>query len=356
MSSNAFLADPRRRNLAILAAIALLSVLLAILALHEQAEEGAPKYVQTEFFPGLAARVHQAAHIRIVSKKDGAFDVVFKPSKGWVLPGKNDYPASFSEVNKTLVGLAVLETIEPRTARADWLHYIGLDAPQQGGDGTEITVSDEQGHVLASLIAGKSEDIGDSSGAVGLFVRRPGETQSWLVRAEFEPHGSRNDWLDKDVVDIDRARIQETVVDPNNGPSYQVLRDKPSDPDFKLAVVPAGREIANEAAPDGVAVALTGLSFDDVRPAKEIDFTGAFRTVTKTFDGLSVTVDVMHLGQDYWAQFGAMSLFANPAVGKQARDINARVNGWAYKLPDYKGAQFMTPLESLLKPKATPAK
>ena len=47
----------------------------------------------------------------------------------------------------------------------------------------------------------------------------------------------------------------------------------------------------------------------------------------------------------------------SPDTGKEARTINARVTGWAYKLPDYKGAQFMTPLETLLKPLAgKPAK
>ncbi len=46
-----------------------------------------------------------------------------------MLPGRNDYPASYETVNKTLVGLAALQTIEPKTSRPDWLHYIGLDAP-----------------------------------------------------------------------------------------------------------------------------------------------------------------------------------------------------------------------------------
>jgi hypothetical protein len=207
------------------------------------------------------------------------------------------------------------------------------------------------------MIAGKSEDIGDATGATGLFVRRPNEDQSWLVRAEFEPHSDPADWIDKNVIDLDRARIQSTVVDLPDGKSYEVRRDKPSDADFSLAAMPPGRELANPTAPDNVAAALAGFTFDDVVPAKEIDFSNATRLVTRTFDGLSVTVDVIRLGPAYWAQFGAMSMNASPDTGKEARTINARVTGWAYKLPDYKGAQFMTPLETLLKPLAgKPAK
>jgi hypothetical protein len=343
--------DPRRRTLAILGGAALISVLLALWALHEQAAEMAPKYESHEFFPGLASRIRGAARIHIVSRKFGVVDVVFKPIKGWVLPRKSDYPASFEEVNRTLVGLAAMETIEPKTARSDWFHYVGLDAPPKG-DGVAITVSDDHGSVLASMIAGKSEDIGDTSGATGLFVRRPDEDQSWLVRAEFEPHSDPADWIDKNVIDLDRSRIQSTVVDLPDGKSYEVHRDKPSDTDFVLSAMPPGRELAAPSAPDNVAAALASLSFDDVVPSKEIDFSKATRLVTKTFDGLSVTVDVVHLGPAYWAQFGAMSMTASPDTGKEARTINARVTGWAYKLPDYKGAQFMTPLESLLKPVA----
>jgi hypothetical protein len=73
--------------------------------------------------------------------------------------------------------------------------------------------------------------------------------------------------------------------------------------------------------------------------------------VTKTFDGMSITADVVKIGTEYWAQFGAMSLVADPAIGREARGFNARVSGWAYRLPDYKGAAFMTTLDSILKPK-----
>jgi hypothetical protein len=342
-------ADPRRRTLAILGIAAFVSVLLALWALRQEAAEVAPKYQSREFFPGLASRVREAARIYIVSKKFGVVDIVFKPIKGWVLPRKSDYPASFEEVNKTLVGLAAMETIEPKTARPDWFHYVGLDAPPKG-DGVAISVGDDHGHVLADLIAGTSEDIGDTSGATGLFVRRPHENQSWLVRAEFEPHSDPADWIDKNVIDVDRARIQSTVIDQPDGKSFEVHRDKPGDPDFTLAAMPAGRELANPSAPDNVAAALTGFTFEDVVPAKEIDFANATRLVTRTFDGLSITAEVVRLGPAYWVELDAASTNASPETGKEARTINARVNGWAYKLPDYKGAQFTTSLESLLKP------
>src|SRR5579871_2916296 len=172
--------DPRRRNLVVLAAIAAVMVVLAVLALIHQSGEFAPHYTGHSFLPGLASEVREAARIELKAKS-GTVDVEFKPDRGWIVASHDDYPASFEKVHETLVGLAALQTIQPKTARADWLHYLNLTPPPQG-DGIAITVADGHGRTLASGITGKNEDIGDPTGAVGLFVRRGDAKQSWLVR------------------------------------------------------------------------------------------------------------------------------------------------------------------------------
>jgi hypothetical protein len=349
MATNRIFSDPRRRTLAVLGAVTLAAVLVALGAIWQQAEVGRAAYVPEQFFPGLAKQVRNAAAIHIASKAGASFEVVFIPDKGWVLPARSDYPASFDLVRRTLVGLAALQTIEPKTARADWLHYLGLDAPPKG-DGIEITVRDDKGRVLASLIAGKSEDIGDATGATGLYVRRPNELQSWLARSVLDPRASLSDWLDKSVMDIDRARIQETDVDPAGSASFTVRREKPSDPDFTLSPLPAGKALSDPTVPDGVAAAITSFGFDDVRPAKDLDFNDqnvTARVITKTFDGLTVTVNMLRQGADYWATVSAEAA-SQPALA-EATAINAHASGWAYKLPAYKGQLFMTTLDSLLK-------
>lgn len=355
MDLSAILADPRRRNLMALGVIALISLLLALGAIWQQARENAPS-PSAEFFPGLAREVGNAARIHVASRT-GAFDVVFVPEKGWVVPQRDNYPASFDLVQRTLVGLAALQIIEPKTARADWLHFVNLETPPRG-DGILITVGDESGHELASVIAGKSEDIGDPSGATGLFVRRPNENQSWLVRSVMDPRASLADWLDRRVVDIDRSRVQEVDVDPAGGARFIVARAKPSDVDFTLAPIPPGKTVSDPTVPDGVASALTGFGFDDVRPARSFDFNNpatTARIITKTFDGLSVTVNVVKPGADYWATISAEPHAPGRTdAAAEASAINAHASGWAYKLPAYKGQLFMTTLDALLKAPAAP--
>jgi hypothetical protein len=214
----AFTQDPRRRNLVVLAVLALVLVVLAVLALVHQSREFAPHHAPHAFLPGLASEVRDVARIRIDSKS-GTVDVLFKPERGWIVASHDDYPASFEKVHEVLVGLAALETIEPKTARADWLHYLDL-TPPPNGNGVVITLEDGHGRTLVSVITGKNEDIGDPSGAVGLFVRRRNSNQSWLVRSVFSPKTTPIDWLDKQVIDVDTSKIQDANIDPLNGPSY----------------------------------------------------------------------------------------------------------------------------------------
>jgi len=352
MNLSGYFSDRKRRRLAILFAVAVLSGIAALFALHRRAAEVAPKYDAQLVFPGLAHALNagQVTHIRISSKAGGTFDIDFVPQKGWVLPGRANYPASFEEVKRVLVALAAMETIEPKTGSPDWYSYIDVDAPPKG-NGTEITLSDDKGHVYAALIVGKSQDIGDDSGGVGLFVRKAGEAQSWLARSSAEIKPSQTDWIDKKVMDIDRIRVEQAEVRPATGPSYAVSRAAPADAAFTLAPIPKGRELAYAGAGDSLASALDDFTFDDIKPETDFDFDNASRLVERTFDGLTVTVDVIKQGDDYWAHVSADAAPGMNKAADEAHNINERAAGWAFKLASYKGTVFTAPLESLLKPK-----
>lgn len=341
--------DPRRRNLAILGTAALVLVILAAVALvGQQSNTSSPAQSET-FFPGLVKELRSVTKIHIASKKYGAFDVVFKPQSGWVLPGRGDFPASFDAVRKTLIGMATLQTVERKTARADWLAYLGLTDPAKGGDGVLITL-EGGGKKLAALIAGRADDSAAVNGESGLFVRRPDETQSWLARGVLEVQSDPAAWLEKTVLDLNRTRIRQADVATASGESYSVLRDKPGDADFHLSVMPHGREAASFSALDDVGNSIVDFSFDDIRRAQELDFSGATRLITSTFDGLRITLRVSKIGAEYWATVYADAEPGRAQAAIEARGIDAHAAGWAYKLPSYKGAQMMASLESLLKP------
>ncbi len=341
------LADPRRRVLAILGVLTLTFVVLAIVALSENAQETAPKYQPHPFFPYLKNQLAELAAIRVESKSS-KFTIRFDKLKGWIVVEKGGFPADETQVRQTAVAMAGLEAVEPKTSDPQMLGYAGLIAPNRGGDAVAVTLYGGGNRVLAALLLGKSDDTTDAEGRTGIYVRAPRDNQAWLARGYLAAKPDIGDWLDKRVLTIPRERIKETVVTPLQGEAYTVSREKKEDADFKLAELPAGRELIYDSAPDGVGAAIVGFTFDDIQPADHFDFTRASRTNTTTFDGLTIAVKVIQQGQDYWTT--VLAAGATPQTQTEAEAIDARTGGWAYKLPDYKAKLFLTSLDSLLKP------
>jgi hypothetical protein len=341
-----------RRNLIILGAAALISIVLAVIVVVQRAAEGQPHYTPTEFLPGFADNVKNAASIHVASHGN-EFDLSFNGGK-WVLPGHGNYPADFDQVRHTLIGLAALQTIAPKTDRADWQHYVNLDAPPQG-NGTEFIVKDASGKTLASLITGTTEQLGDPNGTIGLFVRHTGDNQTYLARSVFTPAGDLLSWLNNSVIDLGAARIQQVTVTPPKGAGYTVTRAKDADLKFSLANPPK-TGTPNQQMLDAVPYAVSSFSLEDVQPVASIDFSAASHAVGKGFDGLVITVDIAPKGKDLWGRLTASTApGASPDAVKDAGQINAKAAGWAYKLPAEKGKALIADLATIMTPVQQPA-
>ena len=152
----------RRRTLLILTGAVLLCGLLAGYAVWRRAAEGLPRYTSELFLPGFADRAGDAARIEVVGP-NSAFTVIKESPTGWVLD-RGNFPADFDEVRRTLISLAQLSTIAPKTERPDWLTHLSLGEPPRG-NGTLLTVKDAQGAVLWSwavpVAEGASSDTAD---------------------------------------------------------------------------------------------------------------------------------------------------------------------------------------------------
>jgi hypothetical protein len=342
--------DPRKRNLAILGGVTGLFLVLAVAAVFQQTGSLAPKFQERPFFPGLTNRINELGEVAVTSKS-GSFHVRLQQGK-WVVVERNSFPADSSQVRATAIGVADLTMVEPKTTRADWLNYVGLGAPDKGGEAIDVKLSDASGKPMGELLVGHSQGTADDLGRTALYVRRPDENTSWLARGSLSPKPNVSDWLDKNVLNIGRDRIKGATVTPASGPSYNLSRDSKDQPDFKLLDMPAGRSLSFEGAPDGVASAIIGFTFDDVAKADQFDVSKAPQSVTHTFDGLDITVKIAAKDKDHWALLSAAG--SNPMTQAEAAMINARLKDWAFKLPEMRTEQFVATRETLLKPPGGP--
>jgi hypothetical protein len=223
--------------------------------------------------------------------------------------------------------------------------------------------------VLASVIIGENVEGASAGGQQAVYVRRPSDPQTYVARGNVSPPTGQAHWLDKAFIDLARDRVKTVAMKPFKGRAYTVTRDKPQDENFRIVEsIPAGRVLRTENEPNGIGNALLGLSFDDVKPQQGLNLANAAGVAFVTFDGLTLNLSLIEAENEFWMTVAAVanpsvqpqppspgaSAALKPDVAKEAKEINALVAGWAYKIPRYKGTLLTAPLEDLLKPVGSP--
>jgi hypothetical protein len=264
----------------------------------------------------------------------------------WVMPGAHNYPADEMRIHRLLLGLADLKLVEEKTASPAWHGVLDLIDPKDGGGAIDVQVRDSKGGPIADLLVGKLRP-GGPDGRAAVYVRDAHDNQAYLATGDLPVDTERKDWLNSEILNLDRARIKQVQVTPASGAAYTVTRETPETVNFSIMDLPKGRALLSETVANAVAAAASEVALDDVRPQADVQFSGAARIVFATFDGLSVTLDVVEQDGTSWVRVSAAS--TDPKTAPEAQALNAKEGAWAYAVPSWKAELFRKPLESLLK-------
>jgi hypothetical protein len=218
-----------------------------------------------------------------------------------------------------------------------------------------------------------------------VFVRRVGETQSWLAAGQVDVPREVMGWIERQVLNIPRDRVRSVIVTHPDGESVIVSRASAAENGFTVSGVPDGRELTSPTAGDQFASWIQYVNVDDVSPTGRADLTEPGATAAFTmFDGLVIVAETMTAAGQTWVRFEASvdesvrpappPPAPAPAEGEQpapppagptvkpleevrteAEELNKKVGAWAYQVPDYKATTLRTRLEGLLKPVPQPA-
>lgn len=288
-------------------------------------------------FPGLIDKLNSVATIEVIRAEGTA--TVRRKGEEWVLEEAGGYPARLGKVREILIGLAEIETIEAKTERPE--RYARLEVEDPAGSNARsarLEVGDAAGKRLADLIVGKSKF--SLAGPDSLYVRKPEEARAWLVRGQLDVPRSRLGWVDQNVVSIELKRIRNaTIKQPGRAP-LRVFKDKPEEEDFKVAGMPPGSELKDAFGAENIARVVQGLTFEDVRPARElpVDESREPDGVYETFDGLVLDLWLAEAKGETWLAARARAA-EDPApaaeVEKEIAEINARITPWRFALPSY---------------------
>jgi len=353
----------RQRGILILAAIAAVVVIAAVYALQQRESRTVQAQLPALLFPGLLERVNDVASISVAGPED-SFTIAKDKDGKWAMPSKGGYPVPVEGVKQALVGLAELKPAEQKTANPEFFGKLDLqDRDAKDSKSLEIRLKDAGGKDIAAVLVGKRGATATASTPGTIYVRKPGENQTWLASGRFEPDPKAVRWLDRDVVKVERQRINTVTATRPDGAKLVVARETTTADDFKPLNAPADAKLISGGPSNALGSALGYISYDDVAPAASIDFTDAAKAEYRTFDGLVVTASVKEKDGKHWVKFDSTqdkSVTPPEAkdekdkpktpeeVAKEVESFNAKTAGWAYEVTKYKAEDFTKTLDDVI--------
>jgi hypothetical protein len=336
------------RRVTLLFAIGIVIIVLAVW-MSGRNQTGGDPIAGTKVLPGLESSVNDVTEVRI-TKADRTQATLDRKATDWMV-AQRGYPADSGKLRKLLLDLGSLQAVERKTAMARNYAVLGVQSVSQPkATGARIDIV-SPGRTW-SLIVGNSVDDDDC------YVRVADSAQSLLASPLIMVDADPKLWLDPGILDIAQSRISEVDEQPATGPAFSVSRDKSSQVDFTVHGVPRGRALSGADAADTMGSALSALTLTDAtRAAPAPTGTVLSHAAFKTFDGLEIDISGYKQAANGYIEVAARA--ADKTADSEAQRINARVQGWAYQVPDYRYDEIFQPLDGLLQPlpaKKAPAK
>lgn len=346
----------RSRSLITLALATIVAVVAAAASVYVRQSQARLPEMSGLLFPGLVDQVNDVATLQIVSP-EGTYTIARKSGEDWAMKEKYGYPVRFETVKQAVVGVASLKPLEAKTAKPDRFHKIRVNDPTKDakapGLGTLVRLVDDKGGEIAAVVIGKTRSVKTTDREGWYYVREAGEAQTWLASGRVEAHENFDRWLDSEMVTVARDRMRAASTIQADGATVNISRPSPEQTDFNLDEIPEDAKLIHETIPNSLGSALGFVTFEDVKPASELDFANVGKAIFRTFDGLVVTVDVIPDGEKAWIRYSAafdedgIRLEQVPetrkkrmknaeAVKQEVERINTRFGSWTYRVAKFK--------------------
>ena len=325
---------------------------------------------QVALVPALSERLNDVTQVSIAGPGNVPLVTLVRGEDRWGIAERGGYAADTSKVRRLLIDLGDARLVEQKTSREENYSALGvgaIDSDTAGG----IQVSIDGIGDAAPVIIGKP-----SRGTGAVYVRRADEAASWAADKRLRVDRDPSDWLIKDLVDINAARVKSVRIEHADG---EVLEATRGEVNFSVANLPDDASLSSPTAANALADVFDDLRFEDVVPASEFD-TGDAPSTTATYltsDGLKLTAVATAANGKYYVSAATEPVPVDPAqfveptaedaateegdapadsapeptpeqkaaamleaMTAQSADINARVSGWVFTIPLYKYEQL----------------
>ena len=341
-------------------ALLLVTVVVAMLVLlipDKTAQENA--FQKHRLLPGLAVLVNDIEDVRLTGAGGETIATMNRRGGKWLVAESSDYRADWTVLRQLLSDLAAAEVIEGKTSNPELYTRLGVE-DMGGPDAAGVLIGFAEQTGLPSLIVGNR-----AQGRQGQYVRLSGSDQSALIDRALTVPGDMQQWLEREIIDIQQAELVEISVTHPDGEQIVLKKASADDTDFELQKIPEGREVKSNWTVNSIGGGMTSLRLDAVVPAGDVDWSDAVNISALTADGLRVSAQLVSKEDQHWISLSA-SVY-RPAVAQEPVEVDVetiapleptervnqitdRVTGWAYAIPQYKAEVLMKRMDDLLKP------
>ncbi|MBC8339674.1 MAG: DUF4340 domain-containing protein [Rhodospirillales bacterium] len=306
--------------------------------------------------PGLLQKANDVAAMSI--EHAGGTITLSNGEDGWTVKEQHGYAARTIKVKRSILGLAQLILKEPKTRLKKKFAKLELrDTSAQGAQSKRVRLYDKAGQLIGDIIVGKGRPGLAGTTGGGLYIRNPGEDQTWLAAGQAQGSVDLSkkviDWLERKIVHVDSQRVKRAVLKHPDGETLEVVKATKEESLFALNDIPADKKLISAMEPTTIGKALSNLVLDDVKKEADTKPFDAAKTITAeffTFDGLTVRVRLTERDGGSWIKLDASGDHAD------AKAISKRTRGWVYRIADYTASTFTRRMNDLVEAKAAPKK
>ena len=351
-----------KKHFSWLAILAVLATAVALLMPRQTSR--VDTFEPAPLLPGFAGQANTIDWLRITGAGGEVLATLERGPERWTVSEAEGYAADWAVVRSLLAGLAQAQVVEAKTSSPEYYDRLGV-SDVSSPDAQGVMVEFSAGSGLPAVILGNSASARD-----GQYARLVDEASSVLIDRELDLPKSSEDWIERAIVDIADDAVVEVNIRHADGDAVQARRASADEENFTLDGIAEGFEPRSEWTVDSLADALTAVQLDDVVQEGEVDWTTATVYRLLTADGLEIRAEVVATplaeeddqgATEYWLRLtagvyttgldtGVSAEADDTAARERAQEINARVQGWAYRIPEYKASTMTRRMSDLVQP------
>jgi hypothetical protein len=334
----------------VLLALAAVLVLAAVLLRPQSDSDTATTDL---LMPELQAQLEQVTKVELVTAGNNAKITLVKADGFWGLEQRAGYRIEFDRLRSILRALAQLKTAEAMTSNPQYFDRLHLvDVADANSNAKAIRIYGEDGNKVAGLLLGDSLYRGDTEYT---YIRVEGDNQSWLVAGGLDLWLTPTQWLDKDLLDIEREQINAVEVSHADGETLTVKRETDENgqasKDLLVQNVPSGKELLYPSVGNGPAEALQNLRLDDVQAASSFGWQPDNIVTTRLTrkDGITIVTQAERRETEYFLAISVEYAGEDDELKAEAEKLSNQFKGWVYSIQPYKYQALAKRVQQMLK-------